>query len=88
MSKKKISDEKIEIEVTKTFPLNKIKEIYITKSGKDEWRNKITLDNEDASYIYFALGNILNLSVPPHLHVAKDTPPIKDTGVKKENKIT
>lgn len=59
MPKKKISEDKIEIEVTKSFPLNKIKEVFIQKKGQDEWRNKITLSNEDANYIYYALGDIL-----------------------------
>lgn len=69
---KKISEprDKIEIEVTKSFPFSKIKQVLIVNTLKDSWNNKsIVLDNEDANYVYYALGDILGHKLESHQHL-------------------
>jgi hypothetical protein len=71
MSKRK-SDHPLTIDVMRSFPMKKIKEIFI-ENPKSDYGDQISLDKEQAEYLLTALNSIviLNEDIKPK---SKDKP--------------
>lgn len=59
MPKNTTKIETLEITVTRSWPLHRIKRVQVQITGKDLWHNDITLNKEQAEQLYTALEDIL-----------------------------
>ena len=61
MPKQQTKTQELVIDVTRSWPLQRIKEIEVQVAGKDSWRNHITLTKEQAEQLHVALADILGV---------------------------
>lgn len=59
MPKNTTKIETLEVTVTRTWPLHRIKKVQVQIAGKDLWHNDITLTKEQAEQLHTALADIL-----------------------------
>lgn len=54
-------EEKLVVEVTRTWPLHRVKTVEVKIDGKDLWHNDITLTRQQAEELHVALSDILGI---------------------------